>query len=81
MMEHLPARDEDAITASLGIVEESDVYVGVFAFRYGYVPKGHEVSITEMENNRAAELKKPRFFSRTIVTQSKRKILRPARAN
>ena len=53
MMEKLPALDTDAIEASLRMVEEADVYVGVFAWRYGYVPDGHDVSITEMEYNRA----------------------------
>jgi Domain of unknown function (DUF4062) len=65
MMEHLPARNADAIEASLQMVEHADVYVGIFAQRYGYVPDGHEISITEMEYNRAVTLKKPRltFFN------------------
>jgi len=49
MMEHLPAIDADAIKASMDLVDEADIYLGVFAFRYGYVPQGHEISITEME--------------------------------
>jgi Domain of unknown function (DUF4062) len=61
MMEKLPALDADAIKASLDMVEEADVYVGVFAFRYGYVPRGYDISITEMEYNRAVELKLPRL--------------------
>ena len=47
MMEHLPAADADAIAESLRIVDEADIYLGVFAHRYGYVPKGHDISITE----------------------------------
>jgi len=46
MMEHLPASDADAIEASLRVVDEADIYLGVFAHRYGYVPKGHDISIT-----------------------------------
>jgi Domain of unknown function (DUF4062) len=61
MMEKLPARDADAIKVSRQMVEEADVYVGVFAFRYGYVPEGHDISITEMEYNRAGELELPRL--------------------
>ena len=49
MMEHLPASDDDAIAASMKLVDEADIYVGVFAHRYGYVPEGHKKSITEME--------------------------------
>jgi tetratricopeptide (TPR) repeat protein len=62
MMEHLPAADADAIKASLRMVDEADVYVGVFAYRYGYVPDGHDISITEMEYNHAVKKKKPRLI-------------------
>lgn len=65
MMEHLTALDADAIKASLDLVDNADVYLGIFAKRYGYVPDGEDISITEMEYNRAVELDKPRliFFS------------------
>ena len=53
MMEHLPASDADAITKSMRMVDEADLYLGIFAFRYGYIPEGHDISITEMEYNRA----------------------------
>jgi hypothetical protein len=55
MMEHLPASPEDAIRASLEIVNKADIYLGVFAYRYGYIPAGHDISITEMEYDRAVE--------------------------
>src|ERR1044071_4179049 len=58
MMEHLPASDAEAISASLALVDDADIYVGVFAHRYGYVPKENnpqQISITEMEYNRAVE--------------------------
>lgn len=61
MMEHLPANDADAIRASLGLVDQADIYLGVFAHRYGYVPHGFNISITEMEFNRAAERHLPRL--------------------
>jgi tetratricopeptide (TPR) repeat protein len=54
MMEHLPASPDQALTASLKMVDEADVYVGVFAHRYGFVPSGFDLSITEAEYNRAA---------------------------
>ena len=65
MMEHLPASDAEAISASLKLVDEADIYVGVFAHRYGYVPKENNpqaVSITEMEYNRAVEHNIPRLI-------------------
>src|SRR3989440_12989325 len=62
MMEHLPASDADAIKASLDMVDEAEIYLGIFAHRYGYTPKGHNISITEMEYNRAVERGIPRLI-------------------
>ena len=62
MMEHLPAVDADAVQASLTMVDQADIYVGIFAQRYGIVPEGHDISITEMEYNRAVEMNKPRLI-------------------
>jgi len=65
MMEHLPASDAEAISASLKMVDEADIYLGVFAHRYGYVPKENnpqQISITEMEYNRAIARDIPRLI-------------------
>jgi tetratricopeptide (TPR) repeat protein len=65
MMKHLPASDTEAISASIEMVDEADIYVGVFAHRYGYVPTENnpqQTSITEMEYNRAVERKIPRLI-------------------
>lgn len=62
MMEHLPASDAEAIEVSLRMVDQADIYLGIFAHRYGYVPAGHDISITEMEYNRAVELGIPRLI-------------------
>lgn len=65
MMEHLPASDDEAISASLKLVDDAEIYVGVFAHRYGYVPKDNnprQISITEMEYDRAVERKIPRMI-------------------
>ena len=62
MMEHLPASDADAIAESMRMVDEAETYLGILAFRYGYVPKGHDISITEMEYNRAGERGIPRLM-------------------
>ena len=61
-MEDLPASDEGAIAVSLGMVDNADIYLGILAHRYGYVPKGHDISITEMEYNRAGERGIPRLM-------------------
>ena len=65
MMEHLPASDAEAIEVSLEMVDKSEIYVGVYAHRYGYVPKEHnprQISVTEMEYDRAVERKIPRLI-------------------
>lgn len=55
MMEYLPARDEDAVTDSRRMVDASDIYVGVFGFRYGHIASGWCRSLTHMEYERAVE--------------------------
>src|SRR5947209_11004080 len=56
-MEQLPARDATGIAASLEMVNQADIYIGVYAFRYGWVPDGEDISITEMEFDRAVARK------------------------
>jgi tetratricopeptide (TPR) repeat protein len=62
MMEHLPASSAEAIQASMKMVNEVDAYLGVFGHRYGFIPEGHNISITEMEYNRAVERDIPRLI-------------------
>lgn len=44
------------------VQQESDVFVGIYAHRYGYVPDGAELSISEMEYKAASEVSFPRFI-------------------
>lgn len=60
-MEAFGARPEDSTTACLREVEESDLFIGIYAHRYGFIPKDSEVSITEQEFDHAQELDKPIF--------------------
>jgi hypothetical protein len=55
MMEHQPASYENPTEFSMRLVDEADAYIGVYAYRYGYVPPGGDSSLTEMEYDRAAE--------------------------
>ena len=55
-MEDLPAQNRGAIETSLTMVEEAEVYVGIFAYRYGYVANGYEKSVTHLELDKAIEL-------------------------
>jgi tetratricopeptide (TPR) repeat protein len=65
MMEHLFASGAETTTASLKLVDDADIYVGLLAHRYGYIPMANnpeQISITEMEYNRAVERKIPRMI-------------------
>src|ERR1700722_12831569 len=62
MLEHWPSVDADGVSASLKKVDEADIYIGIIAHRYGYEPKGHKISITEMEYDRAVTRGIPRLI-------------------
>lgn len=48
-MEVFGAHPDEPLEACLREVEQCDLFVGIYAYRYGYVPAGSEDSITEME--------------------------------
>ncbi|MGM1062269.1 DUF4062 domain-containing protein [Saccharothrix sp. Mg75] len=58
-MEHFVAEHDRPLDVCLRKVRECDLYVGVFAWRYGYVPDGGDRSITELEYRAAVEAGKP----------------------
>ncbi|MEZ4942281.1 MAG: DUF4062 domain-containing protein [Saprospiraceae bacterium] len=65
MMENLTAENADAVEVSLRLVDQADVYIGIFAHRYGYVPdrdNPEKISITEMEYRRAVKNDIPRLI-------------------
>lgn len=65
MMENLSAEDANAVEVSLRLVNQADVYIGIFAYRYGFVPDYDNpsgISITEMEYDRAVERGIPRLI-------------------
>lgn len=53
-MEQFEAMGLGATAGSLKKLEECDLYVGIFAHRYGYIEDGHDRSVTEMEYDHAA---------------------------
>ncbi len=57
-MEIFGARNEEPTKASLEELDKCDVLVGFYAYRYGTVPKGLKVSVTEQEYLHAMSLKK-----------------------
>ncbi|MBS1790911.1 MAG: DUF4062 domain-containing protein [Acidobacteria bacterium] len=52
-MEQLPVRDSSAITVDREMVDNADIYIGIFGVRYGEIPPGYDVSYTELEFKRA----------------------------
>ncbi|MBY0280398.1 DUF4062 domain-containing protein [Candidatus Binatia bacterium] len=62
-MEYFGARDERPAGECVRLVrDESDLFVGIYAHRYGYVPDGARSSISEMEYWAATEAALPRFI-------------------
>ncbi len=60
-MEAFGARPVESTKACLDEVEEGDLFVGIYAHRYGYIPDGKDTSITEQEFDHAQKLGKPIF--------------------
>lgn len=60
-MEVFGARPEEPSHACLREIEDSDFFVGIYAHRYGYIPDGSEISITEIEFDHAKKHRKPIF--------------------
>ncbi|MCB0123789.1 MAG: DUF4062 domain-containing protein, partial [Caldilineaceae bacterium] len=58
-MEYYGAAEERPLDKCLNDVASCDLYVGIFALRYGYIPQGHNRSITEQEYRKAQEKKIP----------------------
>lgn len=54
-MEHHPAADVYPKEECLREVASCNAYVGIFAWRYGFIPQSCETSITEMEYRAATE--------------------------
>jgi Domain of unknown function (DUF4062) len=48
-MEVFGARPEEPLEACIQEIDQSDLFVGIYAHRYGYIPEGSDVSITESE--------------------------------
>lgn len=62
-MENFGARDGRPKNECLRIIkEETDLFVGIYAHRYGHIPKGEEYSITQSEYIIASEYKVPRLI-------------------
>jgi hypothetical protein len=61
-MEYYTAEDARPLERCLQDVRDCDVYIGLFAWRYGHVPPGQTESITHLEYLTAIEEEKPRLL-------------------
>ena len=61
-MEDYAASDERPLDRCLADVADCDIYVGILAWRYGYIPPNQTQSITELEFREANRLDKPTLF-------------------
>jgi hypothetical protein len=60
-MESFGARPAEPSNAGVSEIEDCDLFVGIYAHRYGYIPAGSSVSITEAELHHARKHNKPIF--------------------
>ena len=61
-MESYVAEYRRPLDRCLADVRRCDLYVGIFAWRYGFVPAGYDRSITELEYDEAVAAGKPRLI-------------------
>jgi hypothetical protein len=62
-MQNFGARDERPKSECVRIIkEESDFFVGIYAHRYGFIPKGEKLSITQSEYLAAAKTGIPKLI-------------------
>ncbi|MCP5102138.1 MAG: DUF4062 domain-containing protein, partial [bacterium] len=57
-MEFFDSLPQDPTTVCQKEIRECDIFIGIYAHRYGFVPKGQEKSITRMEYELATDLGK-----------------------
>jgi len=61
-MEKYVATDKRPVDKCLFDVSNCDVYIGIFAWRYGYIPNGQNKSITELEYQKAEQTNKTKLI-------------------
>ncbi len=61
-MDDFGSQPGGASGVSVREVRKADIFVGIVAWRYGYVPEGMQKSVTEQEYDEAIKLKLPRLM-------------------
>jgi putative methionine-R-sulfoxide reductase with GAF domain len=60
-MEVFGAQPDEPLVACLREIDACDVFVGIYAHRYGFVPESSQFSVTELEYEHASMRGMPRF--------------------
>lgn len=60
-MEVLGANPKEPKVACLSLLDDCDIFVGIYAHRYGFIPEGDDKSITEQEYDYAQQTNKDMF--------------------
>lgn len=60
-METWPAQGEAAEAVCLSKVDQAELFIGIYGYRYGWVPPNRDKSITELEYERAVQNGIPRL--------------------
>jgi formylglycine-generating enzyme required for sulfatase activity len=60
-MEYMGAMDKEPTEACLDLIEKCNLFIGIYAWRYGHIPKGSDFSITEQEYQHAKKINIPRL--------------------
>ncbi len=61
-MERFTASSNPTVAECERHARECDIYVGIIAHRYGWIPDGKDISITEMEYDAAKSAGRPRLM-------------------
>lgn len=61
-MERFTASADPTVEECERCARDCDIYVGIIAHRFGWIPDGREVSITELEYDAAKEAQRPRLM-------------------
>ncbi len=61
-MERFTASARPTVEECLEAARDCDVYVGIVAHRYGWIPDGHDLAITELEYDAAKVARRPRLM-------------------
>ena len=61
-MEDYTSTEQKPVDKCICDVQSCDIFIGIYAFRYGFIPEGYDISITHLEYEAAGEVGIPRLI-------------------